>query len=126
VTNSEAVRFAEEWIDNFNRKDAEPVLRHFAEDATFRSPRALAFGGRTTLHSREELATYWNAALRSIGSLHFTLDRVVNDPAAGLLVILYVAEIDGGRVRAAEVYRFNEFSRIVQGEAMYGAALSEI
>jgi hypothetical protein len=39
------------------------------------------------------------------------------------MVILYIAEIDGGRVRAAEVYTFNKSCRIVHGEAMYGAIL---
>jgi len=121
VTNSEAVRFAEEWVENFNRKDAEAVLRHFVEEATFSSPRALAFVGRADLHSREELAAYWKAALGGIGSLRFTLERVVNDHEAGTLVILYIAELDGGSVRAAEVYMFNESSRIVHGEALYGA-----
>lgn len=121
MTKLEAVRFAEEWVGNFNRKDAEAVLRHFAEEATFSSPRALTFGGRADLRSREELAAYWRAALGAIGSLHFTLERVVNDDEAGVMVILYIAEIDGGRVRAAEVYTFDKSSRIVHGEAMYGA-----
>ena len=56
-------------------------------------------------------------------SLLVTLDQVVNDPAESLLVIIYVAEIDNGRVRASEIYKFNELSMIVHGEAMYGAPL---
>ena len=125
MTNPEAVRFAEEWVESFNRKDFQAVLRHFAEDATFTSPRALAFGERATLRSKKELAAYWTAALNSIRSIRFTLDRAVNDPISKLLVILYTAEIDGSRIRAAEVYEFNESSQVVRGEAMYGASIPE-
>ena len=125
MTNSEALKFAQKWVENFNRKDAESVLAHFAEHATFSSPKALAFGGRAKLESRAELAAYWKTALESIGSLHFTLDRVVNDHEARTLVILYTAEIDGRRMRAAEVYRFSESSEIVQGDALYGAPYAD-
>ena len=123
MTNAEAARFAADWVENFNRKDINSLLLHFAEDATFRSPKAVAFGASPCLNSREELRTYWTAALQKIGSLHFTLDRVVNDPAERRLVIIYVAEIDGNRVRASEIYEFNESSRIIRGEAMYGTPL---
>jgi SnoaL-like domain len=126
MTNPEAVQFAEEWVESFNRKDIQAVLRHFAEEATFTSPRALAFGGRATLGSKKELAAYWSAALDSIRSIRFTLDRAVNDPIARLLVILYTAEIDGKRMRAAEVYEFNESSRVIRGEALYGASSDTI
>ena len=123
MTNAEAARFAAEWVESFNGKDISSLLLHFAEDATFRSPKAGAFGASPCLNSREQLQTYWTAALQKIGSLHFTLDRVVNDPAERRLVIIYVAEIDGSRARASEIYEFNESSRIIHGEAMYGAPL---
>jgi steroid delta-isomerase len=125
VTNPEALSFAEEWVANFNRRDVEAVLLHFAEEATFTSPRAVSFGGQATLGSRQELAVYWNAALQSTRSIHFTLDRVVNDPQARRLAILYIAGLDGRRLSAAEIYDFDESSRIIRGEAMYGAPVPE-
>lgn len=121
MTNPEAQRFAAEWIDAFNRREIQHVLCHFADAATFTSPQALALTGKTTLSSREELTAYWTAAMESIRSIRFTLDLAVNDPISRTLVILYLAEIDGRRTRAAEIYRFDESSRIVCGEAMYGA-----
>ena len=121
MTNAEAAKFAAQWVESFNRKDVNAVLAHFAEDATFRSPQAVSFGARPHLNSREELRTYWTAALQKIGSLHFTLDGVVNDPAERRLVIIYLADIDGNRARAAEIYEFNEASKVIHGEAMYGA-----
>lgn len=125
MTGPEALRFAEEWIANFNRRDAQAVLRHFAEEATFTSPKAVSFGGQATLHNRQELEAYWNAALQSVRSIHFTLDRVINDQEARRLAILYIAEIDGRRTRAAEIYEFDQASQVIRGEAMYGAILAE-
>jgi hypothetical protein len=125
MTSSEAVGFAEQWVESFNRRDVESVLYHFADECTFSSPKAMAITGRETLNSRQELRDYWSAAVGSIRSLHFTLQRVVNDPAAKTLVILYRAEIDGVQKRAAEVYEFDDSSRIIRGEALYGALVSD-
>jgi hypothetical protein len=121
MTNSEAEKFAQEWIQCFNRREIQKVLGHFADACTFTSPRAPAFAGKATLDSRDELSAYWTAAVESTRSLHFTLDRVVNDPSSDTLVILYIAQIDNQRNRAAEIYRFDQSGRIIHGEAMYGA-----
>jgi len=123
MTNTEALQFAQEWIENFNRRDAAMVLRHFAENATFRSPKGAAFCGKTVFNSREELAAYWTGGLQAISTLHFTLDHVINDVEARSVAILYEAEINGVRERAAEVYRFDEHSKVISGEALYGAPL---
>jgi hypothetical protein len=124
MTNPEAEQFAKDWVESFNQREIQKVLLHFAEDVTFTSPRALAFAGSATIASRREVETYWQAALESISSLRFTLERVINDPISRAIVIVYLAEIDGRRTRAAEFYQFDESSRIVRGEAMYGAAVS--
>ena len=123
MTNTEALQFAQEWIANFNRRDAAQVLRHFADNATFRSPKGAAFCGKTVFNSREELAAYWTGGLQAISTLHFTLDHVINDVEARSVAILYEAEINGVRERAAEVYRFDEHSKVISGEALYGAPL---
>src|SRR3954468_6628296 len=115
MTNTEALQFAQDWIENFNRRDAARVLRHFADHATFRSAKAAAFCGKTAFNSKEELAAYWTGALQAITTLHFTLDHVVNDTEARSLAILYEADINGTRARAAEVYRFDEHSRVISG-----------
>ncbi|HEY2015687.1 MAG TPA: nuclear transport factor 2 family protein [Bryobacteraceae bacterium] len=121
MTDRQAEQFAEEWIENFNRGDEDAVLAHFAEHATFTSPRALKIAGRETLASRGELSAYWKTALRSIRSLHFTLDRVVHDSSARRIAMVYLSEIDGDRRRAVEIYDFDESGRVIRGEAMYGA-----
>lgn len=124
MTDEQALEFAAEWIENWNRRDADAVLAHFAEDAEFTSPRALVVAGKATLQSRRELAEYWHAALKGIGAIRFTLDHVVNDAGAGRVTIVYVAEIDGRQVRAAEFFQFNVAGQVIRGEAMYGVALT--
>lgn len=121
MDHTEATRFAEQWIDNFNGRRIESILCHFAGNAIFSSPSAESFGFESTLYSRDDLAAYWGAAMRAIGSLHFTLDRAVYDSETRTLVILYFAEIDGVRRRASEVYTFDRYGQVIRGEAMYGA-----
>jgi ketosteroid isomerase-like protein len=95
MTDAQAGEFAAEWIRNFNAKDVDAVLAHFAEDAEFTSPRALDVAGRPTLRSRSELADYWHAAAKSVTSIRFTLDHVINNEAARRLAIVYTSEING-------------------------------
>jgi SnoaL-like domain len=124
MTDAQAQEFAAAWIESFSAKDVEAVLSHFAENAEFTSPRALAIVGRATLRSRRELADYWHAALKSIGSIRFTLDHFINDERAGRLTIVYLSEVDGKKVRAAEFFQFNRSLQVVRCEAMYGAPVA--
>jgi len=121
MDQAEATRFAEQWIESFNRRKIEDILCHFAGNASFSSPRAEAFGFNSTLYSRDDLTAYWEAAMRSIGSFHFTLDRAVYDAEEHTLVIFYFTEIDGVRKRASEIYTFDRYGQVIRGEAMYGA-----
>ena len=122
MTNAEAQRFAEKWIEAWNERDVEAVLALFAEGAEFTSPKAAALTGKAAVRAPHELAEYWYGALRRVRSIRFTLDRVVNDMAARRVTIVYVSEIDGKKVRAAEFFEFDEAGKVLRGEAMYGAA----
>lgn len=122
VTHAEADGFAAAWIDAWNRRDIEAVLAHYAEELRFTSPKAQALAGRATLTGKPALRAYWTAALQRIPELRFTLDRVGWDAAAGLLVILYEADLNGQRSRACELMTFAD-GRVVVGEALYGASL---
>jgi hypothetical protein len=37
MTHEEALAWAEQWIDEWNRHDVEAVLAHFADDVEFNS-----------------------------------------------------------------------------------------
>jgi hypothetical protein len=123
MTAGDAQQLARFWVARFHAFAVGGILSHFSEQATFTSPRAQAFTGRSTVCSRATLGEYWRAALASIHSLQFVLDRAIFDPVARTLVIVYDAHLDDRRLRAIEMYEFDVDDRIVRGEAMYGAAL---
>ncbi|MDP4023370.1 nuclear transport factor 2 family protein [Methylobacterium sp. NEAU 140] len=117
------MRFAAAWIANWNRRDVEAVLGHFADDATFVSPVARDVVGEAVLTGKEGIGAYWRAALDRIPSLRFTLDHATWDDARRELTVIYVAERDGRRRRACEIMTFDAAGRQVRGEAFYGADL---
>lgn len=118
-----AWRFAESWADAWNRRDLDAVLAKYRDDARFMSPKAASFVGQPAVEGKAALRRYWEIALTRIGRLRFTLEQVVNDAATGRMVVIYVAELDGRRMRAAEVFVFAGDGRVTEGEALYGAAL---
>jgi len=113
--------FAERWVSEWNRKDVEAVLTHFSEDVVFASPRAQAIVGSCRVEGKAKLREYWIGAIRRVQSIHFSLDHVISD--ADRVGIVYVAEIDGRRMRAVEFLRFGADGLIYEGEAMHGVGL---
>lgn len=110
--------FAERWISEWNRKDVEAMLSHFSEDVIFTSPRAKAILGSPRVEGKSRLREYWTKALDRIQTIRFTLDSVISDEEQ--MGIVYVAEIDGRRVRSAEFLVFGDDGLIREGEAMHG------
>jgi len=113
--------FARAWVDAWNRRDLEAVLAHYAEDASFLSPRAKAATGNALVQGKPALRAYWSMAPVRFPDLHFTLDRALWDPAARALTVLYVSRRSGTAQRAAEIMRFGNDGLIEFGEALYGA-----
>lgn len=118
-----AEQFAREWVAAWNALDIEAIVAHFAEEATFVSPRAAVAVGTATVVGRAALAAYWHSRLAVIASLQFTLDHTVWDAERGELAIVYVSAVNGQRVRACEFMRFDEAGQVAYGEALYGAAV---
>jgi acyl-CoA thioesterase FadM/ketosteroid isomerase-like protein len=120
MTEAGAQAFARSWIDAWNRRDVEAVLAHYADDATFVSPRAERITGSPVVEGKSALRAYWQAALRQRHKLEFTLDRALWSPRAETVSVLYRAAFDDQPPnRASEVMRFRGGS-IVHGEAFYG------
>ena len=74
-----AERFASEWIDAWNRYDLNAILRHYAEDIVFHSPRIAVVMGEPVafVSGKTDLARYWGKALSQQGKdLRFHLERV--------------------------------------------------
>lgn len=78
MTHDEARRWAEQWVDEWNRHDVEAVLTHFADHVEFCSPVAATVMGDPsgTVRGKAALREYWTIALRSRADLHFELDDV--------------------------------------------------
>jgi hypothetical protein len=121
MTPEQAEAFAREWIANWNRGDVEAVLAHFAPNARFISPRALAYTGNATVEGIDALRAYWRGARERVPELRFTLDHALYDPARRELCVVYDATLNGVTTRACELMRFDTNGRQTWGEALYGA-----
>jgi hypothetical protein len=120
VTRDEALLFAAQWTADWNARDLDAVLAHFADDVAFTSPRALAVAGVATVRGKAALEAYWGRALARIGSLRFTLRRILWDAATSELAIVYDRDADGRLDRAAEVLQFGAAGRVVRAEVFHG------
>jgi len=113
--------FAEQWISDWNRKDVEAVLSHFSKGVVFASSRAKAILGSPRVEGKSNLREYWTTAISQIQTLRFTLNYVIRE--ADHMAIVYIAEINGKRLRAVEFLTFGEDGLVREGEAMYGVEL---
>jgi len=120
MNRAEAEKHAEEWIRDWCATDIERIVSHYAEDARFVSPVAARRTGNPLVVGREALLKYWSFA-RGYGSFRFTLERVQWDDAKQEMVVVYTRDIDGHHDRACEIFRFDDHSQVIAGEAMYGA-----
>jgi ketosteroid isomerase-like protein len=114
----DARAFAERWISDWNRKDVQAVLSHFSEDVVFTSSRAKAILGSPRLEGKSRLSEYWTTAISRIQTIRFTLDYLIRE--GDRMAIIYIAEIDGNRLRAVEFLVFGKDGLVHEGEAMYG------
>jgi hypothetical protein len=99
----------------------EAVLSHFSESVVFTSPRAKATVGTSKVEGKSSLREYWTKAIDRIQTIHFTLDYVISD--GDRIGIVYIAEIDGRRMRCVEFMVFGGDGLVREGEAMLGVEL---
>ena len=123
MTRNDALQFARNWIDAWNRKDVSAVLAHYVDDAMFVSPKAANFVGNPVVRGKQALANYWQLAAKKIDKIEFTIDRIAWDPTANEPVVFYEANLNGVRCRAAEAMTFDAAGRQLSGEALYGAPI---
>ena len=122
MTRKEADTFAAAWAAAWNARDVERVLAFFSEDIAFVSPTALAVVGTATVQGKAALRAYWTQAMSRIGSLKFTLDRVVWDATTRELAIVYLSDIDGRARRVSENLTFAEDGLIKSAEVFHGVS----
>ena len=122
MTRDDALRFAAEWIEAWNKRDIEAVLATFDDAVDFTSPRAVAVVGVATVHGKRELRAYWQAALARTTSLHFVLERAVWDPESRELAIVYTSAVNGETKWASENMRFNQNGKVSAVDVFHGVA----
>jgi steroid delta-isomerase len=59
-------RVADAWIANWDRRDVEAVLGHFADGAEFVIPMPRDEIGEAVLAGKAQIGAYWHAALARI------------------------------------------------------------
>ena len=114
--------FAARWIANWNARDVEAVLSHFADDCAFESPIAQTVTGDAKVVGKAKLRAYWQAALAKYPSLHFTLDDVAWDAQRRTLAVMYTSRVGERVTSCSEVMTFDAQGRQTLGRAYYGAA----
>jgi steroid delta-isomerase len=119
-TAEEARAFAEQWAAAWNELAIERVLSLFDEHVSFTSPTALAVVGTPSVQGKQALRKYWNEAVARVGSLRFTVDRVLWDASSQELAIVYDSEIGGRRKRVSENLIFGAHGRVVRAEVFHG------
>src|SRR5688500_1420487 len=122
MTREDAETFAARWAEAWNARAIETVLAHFHESVVFTSPTALVVVGSPIVRGKDALRAYWTAALGRIGSLRFTVDRVLWDPVRRELGIIYTSEIDGNHKRVSENLTFDENGQVVAAEVFHGVS----
>lgn len=120
MTRETCGAFAARWAEDWNRRDIEAVLKNFREDVLFTSPKAHAVVGTPVVRGKDALRAYWAAALSRVGSLRFTVDRVLWDSASRELAIIYTSDIDGQLRRVSENLTFDEHGRVLAAEVFHG------
>lgn len=118
-----AEEFAKTWIENWNKRDVDAILAHFAEDCIFESPLAQRVVAQPVIRGKKSLEAYWRAAVVDAGAFTLALDNAVWDPARRTLVVIYQSRKSRQVTRACEVMIFDDKGQQTSGQAFYGFTL---
>jgi ketosteroid isomerase-like protein len=115
IVNFDAVAFSQQWVQAWNARDVEAVLRDFHDDVVFTSPVAAKLFPETSgvIRGKPELRRYWTTAVQRIPDLHFAVEGVYQ--GVDTLVICYRNQNDG---LVNEVLRFSD-NLVIEGHGTY-------
>lgn len=114
VNDEQLQRFAAGWIEAWNSRDLERILRHYADDVEFTSPFVTQLTGDAAgcLRGKAALRDYFARGLKAYPELKFELQHVLGGvdgctlvyrSVNGLLAAETMTFDDAGLVRAAGV-----------------------
>ncbi len=78
--------FAREWEAAWNARDLPRILSHYTDDIVFRSRKAFGHIGLGELRGKEQLDTYWQAALKGQPDLKFAVQSVLGGHKMAVIV----------------------------------------
>ena len=78
MDHSTASSFALRWAADWNNRDLEAILGHFADDVVFSSPIAAQVRPESdgVIRGKDQLRQYWGEGLKRIPDLHFDVEAV--------------------------------------------------
>ena len=117
-----AATFAAQWIANWNARDVEAVLSHFADDCVFESPLAQTVTGDAKVVGKAKLRAYWQTALARVPAFHFTLVDVAWDAQRRTLAVMHTSRAGERTTSCTELMTFDAHGKQTLGRAYYGAA----
>ena len=116
-TESEARKFAPEWIAAWNSHDLEAILSHYDENVLLTSPVAakLLNDPSGTVRGKAALREYFRRGLEAYPDLRFELQDVM----FGLASVVLCYKNQKG-TRTAEFMEFGKNGKIIRVVANYG------
>ena len=81
-------RFVQDWLEGWNGRDLDRIMRHYAETAVFQSPSVLVMhpDGDGVVRGRAAIRDLYAAALARFPQLRFELEDVIERPY-GVIVV---------------------------------------
>jgi hypothetical protein len=116
MTESDARRFAQEWVEAWNSHELERILSHYADDAVLTSPlvHQIAGGDQHSLRGKPALRAYFERGLAAYPDLTFILWGVY----AGVeSVVVHYQSVRG--MGSAELMRIGPDGRVSEVIAHY-------
>lgn len=117
LTETEARKFAQQWVRAWNTHDLEAILSHYASEAVLTSPVAMEIlhDASGTVAGKEGLRTYFQRGLEAYPNLAFELLDVLWGLSS---VVLYYVNQKG--TKSAEFMEFDAHQKVVRVVANYG------
>ena len=101
-------RWADQWIDAWNRRDLEGLLALYADNVQLRSPFAKVYAREGLIRNKAELRIYWGEVMQRIPNLALRKIAVYNGHLA--LALHYRDNLDRNCI---ETILFNERDEVV-------------
>jgi len=116
MTYDEGKKFAEHWVNAWNKHDLEEILSHYTDDFEMTSPLIQKLHGVATgtLKGKQAVGDYWRGALKKIPGLKFSLIAVTSGFDS---VSIFYDSVMGKK--AIETFLFNSEGKVFKALATY-------